>query len=1441
MPTFVVAVAPDQGAQLLQVASVPVEVAYRRAVDIDGDQQTVPAVAREDLPPSLTGEIELVDPAIEAVASVRFLAANGQLKLARELTIRRGADRETVTLTVAEVAVVMAPEPRPAAAIPTTERSAAFVDLTGLPLSFAGARLLVKPVRATGAAWTAGGFDQVFNVPASATTSVVGEAPALGSAPWAAVAVGLDGHFTAGFELGAGDAWIWALSGPVLATGIVVDDLRRDRVPPISILLPAAAKPGLDGAAGGPALLPTRTVPLAESEREVADNPQMYSEDPGEFCRPFSNPERVLGERSFSVLYRAEQPILSAISTLTTVTAGILDFDIPNVQAIAGPSRSLMARMIGGVRESVATAVRPTAAPGTLVRDALPAALIRDLVLADQPRRPVDAAHPVQWDAESSRYQAVTVARGHILEFRARWRSNGYSLGTVAKTLTLAPRQVRRIQRVEWQRLERSRREERTELVDRVSDQVSRDRQYDDAVQATLSEWSRGESESSTSAGAGGFGFATAGFIIGGGGGHSNANTTASQDGGRRTTASEETRLRDTIRRYGESLRRLESVVINEVTQEETVTGTSEVVRNPNYGHSLTVIYYQILRHLKVETAFSGVRECLFVPFAIKPFTVARTFRWRDLLSRGLLDRRHRLALRHLKDVLNGFIGSDIPAGPRSKHRVRHVSGSMFVRIGVARPPDNDDGVFNAGVWALLNPFLGAPAAGIFERLAQLARARRDAVFQQDHAPGIAAGWVNTIRMRAGNQPLNADFTLATRYQFNNVVRVDFSLPVTGQSLDREGLSSIRFMATRALPPGSVANLERLTLTYQTDQFQRTVTYSQGSQDLITPETGAVELAGASLFAAPDAWEIQDVRAEITRVVNEFVQHLNEHAEHYHKVIWWNMDRDRLFMLVDGHTVPGTAGVSIGSVIERDPIAIMGNAIVFRVSPGSFLGIDDIVTPAQLWSYYSDKQFPSEPMLVSLPTDGLYAQTIMDECEALEEHYGSTDWVLSEDEPEVDSIPAELLMTRRTAPEATTPSPLPATLINLQNAPEAPAPTGLAAALGAITNANAFRDITGIAGTQANAAAGLQTAAGLATTFGNQAAALKLADMAAKAQATKDANQKLATIKSAVDKSLVTPATASDEAAKVLNDLHAPSSEPPHQNATLADAVRAAKGRPGSDIFATPDTLRVTMGGGQGGLGGFGGFGGQGGLPSAQFASFPFPVPFEDEIDTVREWMRKVARFKEEAVRTAQRENTTWAGRPESDPAVLPFLVEYGRAGHAANPAAWAASAAADTTAWSAGFISFVVQEAEILAGFTSDPFGRSTLHSDYIAAAKRNRLDRVWSNPFWLYRLTEVQPEEGDFLCKNRGGTNAVTFDSVQAGDLTHVDIVTSVTAAQLLATGGNRLGGGLTVAEGAVPRTNGFVTAASANLASGPYFAILRVRTNPLEGISLVDPVTA
>jgi hypothetical protein len=195
------------------------------------------------------------------------------------------------------------------------------------------------------------------------------------------------------------------------------------------------------------------------------------------------------------------------------------------------------------------------------------------------------------------------------------------------------------VQKVEWQRSEYATRAEEQESSNTVNDSTLHDASYQNAVAANLNEWSKGSSGSQVTAAAAGVGAVLGPVAIGGGIAHAKSNSQSQQEGGRAVTAKEEMQWRSAIRRHGDDLRKLESTVVMEATQKEEVTGTVEVIQNKNYAHSLSVIYHNILRHLRVDTEFGGARECLFVPFAMKPFTMQRAYRWREAI-RGVLKER---------------------------------------------------------------------------------------------------------------------------------------------------------------------------------------------------------------------------------------------------------------------------------------------------------------------------------------------------------------------------------------------------------------------------------------------------------------------------------------------------------------------------------------------------------------------------------------------------------------------------------------------------------------------------------------------------------------------------------------------------------------------------------------------------------------------------------
>jgi hypothetical protein len=987
-----------------------------------------------------------------------------------------------------------------------------------------------------------------------------------------------DGSFDVSLEIQGDEVgWVWLLLGTVTYAGYQVDPLpAQPRRNVVIILPPVEAPPGGEGlgGAGGEGTEPgsggSLTPPMDFDERQLVENPAEFGDDPGRFCSPFENPQRILGERRFFTVLRVDQPELGGEGSLKISRPIVLDLAPPVRASVLAAEflprtdldPAVAPTLAAGLSRSMRIAATATGAAERSIsaRDVLDAQVLspisrrwrRWIVDRSRQRAPVSPRNPIEWEGDPSIYQAGSVAGGHVLEWRVQWRSNGYSLGDVEHTLTLAPRQTRRISRISWRRREIASRREATQVRDQVAQTTARDRDYNDAVQSSLSEWSKGGSESSTTGEAGGIGFALGPVVIGGGAAHGQATSSSWQSGGRRVAASEQQSLRDAIRQFGESLRRLESTVVTEVSQEEDVEGVSETLRNVNYCHALTVVYHEILRHYRVDTGFAGVRECLFVPFSVTPFDVDKALKWRDKLRGGMLARDLRWALDRLDDVATAWVDSDIPPGRRSVHPINYATGSAYIRLSIERPRDREEEETieqHRQLWTRLAPLLGLPVNRI---IAQMERENldRDVYFQREIAPTIAAKWADRLKLSIGGSTIGgADFTLASSYKFGGTVRIDFSIPV-GRQFSREDLQQMVLRSVDPLPQGSVANLTRLSLNYYTDHFDSTAESVRSENDLNKSDTGEPDPQGAAVFMPLTPWELQDLRRVIEDAVDKLIVHLNANLVYYHKVILWLIDRDELYMLLDGFTAPygrrfengvwvEDTGRSLASVVEREPMGILGNSLVFRVAGGAFLGIDGHESPTALHNYYFDSEYRSQPLRVSLPTEGLYAQALMDRCSACEEHYGGTDWVLSDKDPELESL-ANQFGTRRAAPEGMTPTELPDTIISLQNAPAAPDPTGLGAILQAVTSSESFRDMAGLAGTQANAMGALTQAASLAQGFGQMAV-----DFQKSKQATATAKQKLDNIKKAQSDGLIDQAEAGKQAARALEEQNMSMGTPP--------------------------------------------------------------------------------------------------------------------------------------------------------------------------------------------------------------------------------------------------------------------------------------------------------
>ncbi len=872
-------------------------------------------------------------------------------------------------------------------------------------------------------------------------------------------------------------------------------------------------------------------------------------------------PASELDERGFSgtfsrAHYAADQIVYAATegARATAATAGIVaEADVAASEA----AKIKLAEAINAYNLAVAaeTAKKNEIARQTSEQE-------RKSQSKPRAREQLNAKNPVDWDDTPTFYQAAEIAHGHLLHFKQVWYADGYSLGDLLYSLPLAPGQKKLISVVDWERRERTERAEETTSNESLIAALSRDRDLGEVVTGTLSESSRGGSKSTTAsvgagtAGAGngsyqGFNF---GALLGVSGGYGEANSSAWQDSTRNLASSSLQNLRDRTLQSASAIRGLRSSVVHTVTQGEAVSATTEVVANHNHCHAMTVQYFEVLRHLKLQHELAGVQECLFVPLPMSEFDLAKTLRWRQELQNYLKLPRLAGGFDAARRISTFWSEVDSPLQRYADESVTSLSGELQLTVHIPLPPfperpkprPEDTATATAQAVAdAVNPTTGAlgvllavvtggaslivgaatsAAIKSTQAAAAGARALADSLygetpeerynrFHHDVVPGVVEAFINNLELWAlvnGRQVQlkGVDFTLASEYQPGIPLLVSLRSSLAGQQ-KRAEISQLIIKSRMPLPSNCRAVVNTVTIRYRTSSFEHLLINDNRVNDDVDPPKAVAVFnslfsydirildsgSGATLFTPIDAWEQRSPRTEDRRRAGELIDHLNDNVEYYHHAIWWAMDPNRRYMLLDGYYAPGANNRSVASVVENRLIGIVGNSVILPVAPGIHLDprikytIDDNGQVADLMDLYR-QDAPVPPARVSLPTRGVFAEAVMGACNSCEKIDDSRFWRW-EDSPidEPPAIDTASTTTRRSEPADVHSSPFPTPIVSIQNAPAVPDPVGVRAALDALGK-QSFADITGLAGTQANAAAAYQQALDTAYKFGKEASAL---------------------------------------------------------------------------------------------------------------------------------------------------------------------------------------------------------------------------------------------------------------------------------------------------------------------------------------------------------------
>ncbi|AXF85322.1 hypothetical protein DTO96_101052 [Ephemeroptericola cinctiostellae] len=913
----------------------------------------------------------------------------------------------------------------------------------------------------------------------------------------------------------------------------------------------------------------TSDVPRDPDSADLSRADGTYSADPAHGrCVDFTKPDRTLEEFSYSYAVRTTQPEIKGF-----VLNEPKKIDIGVIKAILGNRQ--MQTMSSEFENEALTARAALFSPATMAVDDIPVQKIDAQILKTLARDPdgfsltkvisaanltvhADLIHaisqvvgrppgrtqlncnnPIDWDDEPTLYQACTIAHGHLLRFKQEWVSDGYSMGNLLYSLPLSPGQKKQVAVIDWQRTDSAGRSEFMTESESIEAEISRNRDVNEIVNGVVNESVRASSNSSSGSIAGGIGIGAiigpVGALLGVGGGHSSASSSASQDASRQMAASALNQLRDRTVQSASSVRSQRSTVVQTVHQSERMSVTTETVANYNHCHAITIQYFEVLRHLLVRQRLTDVQECLFVPLLMSRFTSDKALRWRTTLKRAVGTQRLRNGFDALERIKNNYVGSDLPVGTYADQSLDYADGHLYLRFQLARPKDvNDD--FEVNAWHFLSFLMPFISPIDFYKQYLKNQQLKDQIFAEQMAPKIAEAFVQHLQFFAVDSSNNriqipVDTTLTSSFANNRPLYVSLRLADALPPLARKDIQFIEINDVsgvlgmplfQILPSGSRVIVESGSMAYRTK-------YSSGY--LFNDARILNDLAGSDktrIYTPLTREELRNPREEDKELARHLLDHLNEGIEHFHHVLWWLMGDDRRYMLLDGFEAPNSGGRSVASVVENKLIGIVGNSLVLPVARGFHLDPtyqQNVEEPVDLIEHYQPNT-PIEPSRVAIPTRGVYAEAVMGACNSCEVKEEQRFWRW-EESPIPDSPPAIQPVStdsRYQAPPNLTAKDYPAPMINLQTAAAAPDPTGLAAALSLLGTPNIFKDMTGLEGTQKNAAAALSEAFDAAKFFGGKAA-----DLAIQGKMAKDIDKTMRTIQTAKNDGLIT-----DEQAQAL-------------------------------------------------------------------------------------------------------------------------------------------------------------------------------------------------------------------------------------------------------------------------------------------------------------------
>lgn len=685
-----------------------------------------------------------------------------------------------------------------------------------------------------------------------------------------------------------------------------------------------------------------------------------------------------------------------------------------------------------------------------------------------------------------------TPAVGALATYSQSWFAQAVTLGHMLHSLALAPGEATRLAVIDWSRRTTATATESIDERERLDNSTSHARAISEVQNAVADEMQSGGSiatgwSKSTSSGsgfaaslgggiAGTIGSAAGALGFGGGGSSSSqesetesrATSTSWSVGSRSVMAEMEQRINDRTEQHATSVRNRRATAVREISQTEHEQVSTRVVANYNHMHALTVQYYEVVQIYRVSVQLNSFTRALFLPFELLDFTVANAD---DLVAR--------------------FRGQLLSAAltPRAAALLRDDQGRIEVHSAVRVPLPISVGSVTAADPGLSTVRLaraggvGGVGAGTVGSAAGTVEGPTDATTRP--APGVIASRFTVVRSGPIAEVVPGDATLVSiAFEDVGIDRV---------RVDQAGVAaeSSTFVVPPATDQVDFPNPIPLRTIQSIHIARDSGTVAEGSMVLRYDSGGSQSIAVVplSLVAGNVMQKAAILQGDAVDRRRELRTHLQANRGYYTRAVLERLDAASLVLLLSGVT---WLGKPLVDQVEPNPIAVTGNFIVLR-APAETTD-DSGIAGFQTWGdLLRDRQIDFakiESRLVPIPTGGVFAEAVLGRSNAAEKLDITRFWNW-QDSP-IPLQPPELAPIAtgtRATDENLTPGQLGSPVVTVQPTTVLPDPSGLSASLGALASANLFRDMSGLAGTQAAAQAASSGTLDAATEAGRIASA----------------------------------------------------------------------------------------------------------------------------------------------------------------------------------------------------------------------------------------------------------------------------------------------------------------------------------------------------------------